>query len=60
MSEVIVPPFVDADQAARKVQLAEDLWNTRDPERVAAAYTEDCVWRNRTEFFAGRAAIVEF
>ena len=56
----IVPPFTDPEQAARKVQLAEDLWNTRDAERVAAAYTEDCVWRNRVEFFEGRPAIVAF
>ena len=60
MSNIIVPPFTDPEQAVRKVQLAEDLWNTRDPERVAAAYTEDCVWRNRVEFFEGRAAIVAF
>ncbi len=40
--------------------MAEDAWNTRDPERVALAYTEDSRWRNRTEFFEGRAAIVEF
>jgi nuclear transport factor 2 (NTF2) superfamily protein len=60
MSTLIVPPFVDPVLAARKVQLAEDLWNTRDPERVAAAYTEDSQWRNRAEFFQGRAAIVEF
>ena len=56
----IVPPFTDPEIAARKVKLAEDLWNTRDPQRVAAAYTEDCVWRNRVEFFQGREAIVEF
>lgn len=56
----IVPPFTDVEQAARKVQLAEDLWNTRDAERVAAAYTEDCVWRNRVELFEGREAIVAF
>jgi nuclear transport factor 2 (NTF2) superfamily protein len=60
MPEIIRPPFTDPDTAARKVQLAEDLWNTRDPERVAAAYTEDSHWRNRTEFLTGRAAIVEF
>jgi len=60
MSNLIVPPFTDPEQAARKVQLAEDLWNTRDAERVAAAYTEDCVWRNRVEFFQGREAIVAF
>ncbi len=60
MSTVIAPPFTDPELAARKVQLAEDLWNTRDPERVAAAYTEDSEWRNRTEFLHGRPAIVEF
>jgi len=40
--------------------MAEDAWNTRDPERVALAYTEDSRWRNRAEFFSGRALIVEF
>jgi hypothetical protein len=60
MSIVIAPPFIDPQSATLKVQLAEDLWNTRDPERVAAAYTEDSQWRNRTEFFTGRAAIIEF
>jgi nuclear transport factor 2 (NTF2) superfamily protein len=60
MSATITPPFIDAELAARKVQIAEDLWNTRDPERVAAAYTEDCVWRNRVEFFQGREAIIAF
>ncbi len=60
MSSIIVPPFTDPDQALLKVQIAEDLWNTRDPERVAAAYTEDTVWRNRTEFLTGRQAVVEF
>ncbi|MGK8523267.1 nuclear transport factor 2 family protein [Nocardia asteroides] len=54
-----LPPF-DAESAAAKVRAAENAWNTRDPERVAAAYTEDSVWRNRDEFFTGRAAIVEF
>ncbi|HET9138472.1 nuclear transport factor 2 family protein [Actinophytocola sp.] len=53
------PPF-DEQTAAQKVQAAEDAWNTRDPERVALAYTEDSVWRNRDEFVTGRAAIVEF
>ena len=43
-----------------KVQAAEDAWNTRDPERVAQAYTEDSEWRNRAEFFSGRKAIVGF
>ncbi len=60
MSTIIVPPFNEPEQAARKVQIAEDLWNTRDPERVAAAYTEDTQWRNRTEFLNGRQAVVEF
>jgi hypothetical protein len=53
-------PPLDIDGAVRKVRLAEDAWNTRDPERVSLAYSPDSVWRNRSEFFAGRAAIVEF
>jgi nuclear transport factor 2 (NTF2) superfamily protein len=53
------PPFTE-DTARAKVQAAEDAWNTRDPERVAGAYTEDSVWRNRNEFLTGRAEIVEF
>jgi nuclear transport factor 2 (NTF2) superfamily protein len=60
MSTLIVPPFTDPLLAARKVQLAEDLWNTRDPERVAAAYAEDTTWRNRIEFLSGRGEVVEF
>lgn len=55
----IVPPFT-AESAARKVRLAENAWNTRDPERVALAYSADSQWRNRAEFFSGRPAIVEF
>src|SRR3954465_15335608 len=54
-----VPPFTE-DTAREKVQAAEDAWNSRDPERVAAAYTEDSQWRNRDEFIAGRDAIVAF
>ncbi|MEV6432155.1 nuclear transport factor 2 family protein [Nocardia sp. NPDC051463] len=54
-----LPPF-DRESAEVKVRAAENAWNTRDPERVAAAYTEDSVWRNRDEFFTGRTAIVEF
>ena len=54
-----LPPFT-RETALQKVQAAEDAWNTRDPERVAAAYTEDSQWRNRDEFFTGRAAIVDF
>jgi nuclear transport factor 2 (NTF2) superfamily protein len=54
-----LPPF-DAQSAAQKVRMAEDAWNTRDPQRVALAYTLDSVWRNRAEFFAGREPIVQF
>ncbi|MDX1562406.1 MAG: nuclear transport factor 2 family protein [Gammaproteobacteria bacterium] len=54
-----LPPF-DATTAAKKVRMAEDAWNSREPERVSLAYTEDSTWRNRNEFFSGRAAIVEF
>jgi nuclear transport factor 2 (NTF2) superfamily protein len=54
-----VPPFTE-ETARQKVQAAEDAWNTCDPERVAAAYTEDSRWRNRHEFLAGRGDIVEF
>ncbi|WP_405165750.1 nuclear transport factor 2 family protein [Nocardia sp. NBC_01499] len=54
-----VPPF-DLESAKVKVLAAENAWNTRDPEKVAAAYTEDSVWRNRDEFFTGRTAIIEF
>jgi uncharacterized protein len=53
------PPFT-FDTAVAKVRAAEDAWNTRDPQRVALAYTEDSQWRNRAEFFQGRAAIREF
>ena len=56
---IIKPPFT-ADSAKTKVQAAEDAWNSRDPERVALAYTEDSEWRNRSEFFKGRAAIKDF
>jgi uncharacterized protein len=54
-----LPPFT-RETALRKVQAAEDAWNTRDPERVALAYTEDSVWRNRGEFVRGRREIVAF
>jgi nuclear transport factor 2 (NTF2) superfamily protein len=54
-----LPPF-DDEAAARKARLAEDAWNTRDPARVALAYTADSRWRNRDEFFRGRDAIVAF
>ncbi|MBB2744738.1 UNVERIFIED_ORG: hypothetical protein FHR35_004587 [Microbispora rosea subsp. rosea] len=54
-----LPPFTE-ETARQKVQAAEDAWNTRDPERVALAYTEDSVWRNRSEFLTGREEIVAF
>jgi len=53
-----VPPF-DLPAALVKVQAAEDAWNTRDPQKVALAYTEDSVWRNRDTFVTGRAEIIE-
>ena len=55
----IRPPF-DGVTARAKVQAAEDAWNSRDPERVALAYTPDSDWRNRDEFFTGRDAIRDF
>ena len=54
-----LPPFT-LETARQKVQAAEDAWNTRDPERVALAYTPDSEWRNRVEFFSGRDAIKAF
>ncbi len=54
-----LPPFT-RDSALVKVQSAEDAWNTRDPQRVALAYTEDSVWRNRDTFITGREEIIEF
>ena len=59
MSRPPFPPFT-AESAAQKARLAEDAWNSRDPERVALAYTEDSRWRNRSEFFRGRDAIRAF
>ena len=53
------PPFTE-ETARQKVQMAEDAWNSRDPERVALAYTEDSEWRNRSEFIKGRLEIVVF
>ena len=58
-SSAIVPPFTP-DSATRKVRAAEDAWNSRDPARVALAYTEDSVWRNRGEFVTGRDQIRDF
>ena len=54
-----LPPFTP-ETAAQKVRMAEDAWNTRDPDRVVLVYTEDTRWRNRAEFPVGRDAIVEF
>ena len=54
-----VPPFT-RETALQKVQSAEDAWNTKDPEKVALAYTIDTEWRNRTEFVNGREAVKEF
>lgn len=54
-----LPPFTQ-DSAALKVRAAEDGWNSRDPDRVALAYTADSIWRNRALFFSGRPAIVRF
>jgi len=54
-----LPPFNQAT-AKEKVQLAENGWNSRDPEKVASAYTIDCEWRNRAEVFSGREKIIEF
>jgi len=59
MSRPLLPPF-DAETAAQKARMAEDAWNSRDPARVAQAYTEQSRWRNRAEFFSGRAAIEAF
>jgi nuclear transport factor 2 (NTF2) superfamily protein len=53
------PPF-SLETAAQKARMAEDAWNSRDPEKVSLAYTQDSVWRNRAEFFSGRPAIVDF
>ena len=54
-----LPPF-DAHSAARKVRMAEDAWNSRDPDRVVQVYTQDTVWRNRAEFPQGREQVHEF
>ena len=59
MARPPVPPFTE-ETSRRKVRQAEDAWNSRDPERVALAYTPDSDWRNRDEFFKGRDAIRAF
>jgi nuclear transport factor 2 (NTF2) superfamily protein len=53
------PPF-NFDSATQKVRIAEDAWNSRNPEKVSLAYTSNCVWRNRSEFLSGREAVVKF
>lgn len=59
MSRPPLPPFT-ADTAAQKARMAEDAWNSRDPARVALAYSEDSWWRTRSDFFTGRTAIIDF
>lgn len=59
MSRPPLPPF-SAETAAQKVRMAEDAWNSKDPARVALAYTLDSQWRNRSEFLKGREAIEQF
>lgn len=59
MSQIITPPFTH-ESALKKVQLAEDAWNSRDPEKISQAYSENSDWRNRDVFFQGRAAIKNF
>jgi hypothetical protein len=59
MTRPPLPPFT-AETAAQKARMAENAWNTRDPKKVAVAYTEDSTWRNRAEFLKGRAAIEAF
>lgn len=59
MSRPPLPPFT-LETAAQKARMAEDAWNSRDPARVALAYTPDSQWRNRAEFLTGRAAIEAF
>ena len=54
-----LPPF-DRESAIRKVRLAEDGWNSRDPQKVSLAYSIDSSWRNRSEFVTGREAIIQF
>jgi uncharacterized protein len=54
-----LPPF-NLETAIQKVQLAEDAWNSKDPERVSLAYTVDTEWRNRTDFINGREQVIDF
>jgi hypothetical protein len=59
MTRPPLPPFT-RETAIQKARMAENAWNLRDPERVALAYTDDSIWRNRSEFFQGRHAIIAF
>ena len=59
MARPPLPPFT-VETATQKTRMAEDAWNTRDPERVSLAYTPDSRWRNRSDFLTGRAEIVTF
>lgn len=59
MNPLLTPPFTHTSALA-KVQMAEDLWNTRQPEKVVLAYTEDTIWRNRHEFLQGHAEVIAF
>ncbi|MDA7425548.1 nuclear transport factor 2 family protein [Thalassococcus lentus] len=59
MTRLPVPPFT-YDDAVKKVRMAEDAWNTRDPDKVALAYTADTKWRNRSEFLNGRDEVRDF
>ena len=54
-----LPPFT-RETASKKVRMAEDGWNTREPEKIALAYTPDSIWRNRAEFLSGREEIIQF
>jgi nuclear transport factor 2 (NTF2) superfamily protein len=58
MTQTLIPPF-NLESATLKVQRAEDLWNSRDPKRIAMAYTENSQWRNRSEFVQGRVEITQ-
>jgi nuclear transport factor 2 (NTF2) superfamily protein len=59
MSQIIAPPFT-VETALLKVKAAEEAWNSRDPDRIALAYSEQSAWRNRTEFLTGREEIKAF
>jgi len=58
-SNSLIPPFTE-DTAKQKVRMAEDAWNSRDPERVSLVYAQDTVWRNRAEFLTGREQVRQF